>query len=63
MAGALQISPHLGPARRRYQGGRADCAKHAPAMTYMETVLAIWVVVVVVGGAIALYRMRTDLYD
>jgi hypothetical protein len=32
-------------------------------MTFWELILAIWVVVAIVGGAVALYRTRTDLYD
>ena len=32
-------------------------------MTFWEIVLAMGVVLAVVGGAIALYRMRMDLFD
>ena len=32
-------------------------------MSYWETILAVWVGVAVVGGAVMLYRTRMDLYD
>ncbi len=32
-------------------------------MTFTESILAIWVVVVVVGISVMLCSMRTDLYD
>ena len=32
-------------------------------MTFWETILAVWVFVVIVGGAVMFYRTRTDLYD
>ena len=32
-------------------------------MSFWESVLAGWIVVALVGGAVAFYRTRMDLYD
>ena len=32
-------------------------------MSFWESVLAVWIVVALVGGAVAFYQTRMDLYD